>query len=114
MHLNWLKDERPSSESDFRGVSNPLSSFESQPSDLSKWLKPAVLETSFMHESNNPLSSVLDRYNNMAIDQWLLSDRSDNLDNLEGSNGDEGKWLIPTYRFSPFMENEDFDCGDIL
>ena len=115
-NLNWLKDERASSESDFRNVSNPLASFESQSSDLSKWLKPVVLETSFIQD-NNPLSSVLDKYSNMTIDQWLLSDRSDDIDTKVDFchlDREEGKWLVPPSRFSPFMENEDFDCGDML
>ena len=118
--LNWLKDEHSSFEPDFEGVSNPLSSFETQNSDLSKWLKPEVLETSFMQEDKNPLSSVLDRYNNMATDQWLLSNKADDLDtkfkviDLDGSSGEEGKWLMPPSHLSPFVEREDFDCGDIL
>ena len=118
-NLSWLKSEQPQFEHDFKGVANPLSSYEDQNNDISKWLKPVMMETSFMKEEPNPLASLLERYKETGADQWLLSselgicDSECKLFDMRECGGDEGKWLMPASSLCPLMEQID-DDEDIL
>ena len=118
-NLSWLKSEQPQFEHGFKGVANPLSSYEDQNNDISKWLKPVMMETSFMKEEPNPLASLLERYKETGADQWLLSselgicDSECKLFDMRECGGDEGKWLMPASSLCPLMEQID-DDEDIL
>lgn len=113
--LNWLKSSQPQVEYNLKGVSNPMSCFENQGSDISKWLKPGKLETSFMEEETNPLTSVLEKYKGTTPDQWLLSREPNICDaeckviDMRECGEEDGKWLMPATNLSPVMEQADDD-----
>lgn len=119
--LNWLKTEQfPPGEHDLEGFSNPFSVYDSQHSDLSKWLRPAVVESTVKLDDINPLSSLMNMYNGMTTDDWLLGNEPSICDSeckiigIGGCDDEEGKWLLPLTCHGPFVEENVIDCEDLL
>ena len=111
-NLNWLKSEQP-----FEGgksICNPLSGFDNQNSDMSKWLKPVSFEKVSEQEKASPMASLLDKYSKTTSDQWLLGNKSSVCDtdckfvDMGHFDGDEGRWLMPVSKISPSLEEEIF------
>ena len=117
-NLKWLKSDQPSE--GFKGVSNPMSSFENQSTDMAKWLKPRAFEKSSMQEKASPIASILDKYSKTTTDQWLLSGQSGLSDtenkfiDTVGLDGEERKWLMPATCLCPSVEKDDADAEDFL